>query len=1341
MRIFKNLALTLGLLGVFNLSVSAGEIKPGAVSGSINYQGRLERDNAPVTGIVHLTFRIYNAAEGGTLRWPTPACPSSEITATATQGIFSASIAPCWEVFSLAEQLYLEVQVESDVLSPREPLNSVVYAMVAKKLEDGSSISVTTLAASYQVLLATVSGNVGIGSMAAAPDKKLTVNGGIRILSDGYYFPDGTLQNTAGVAGAGNLSNPSDAVVTSDSDNSGGGDIILQIYSAERARVLASNGNLGVGAAAPSERLEVNGNLANTAGTFAIYSRDYLVSRPRDASNAVFRLMPRDDNSAAPSSISALELYTLTDTSTGTPVNYTRGVMIMTANGLEFYQEKGGAGSELPILFKTGGAERMRIVTGGNVSVGGLPNPTDNFQAAGDISANTGVRGARVSIGDYSTWTNLPNEIRSEAGYHLLLQQTNSYNVGIGTDSPKEKLHVRGSVMADYGISAATAAFSDAVTVGANFTANSGQGSVVKLSSTVIYGTLTVYGAVGSDKGWPAYLASTQTFTGQNTFARQVAALSDLTVANRLGVGAAGFSFAPSEYLQVGDGLVANDDAQAYLMSGAGTGNSKIYFYRGPTEAARLETQNGSNLALVAGNTKSLVDSTYYRIYNSVFWVSTGTNNATPAIFVSSWMGNVGVGTAVLDPNWKLTVSGNIRISGPASNGIIFADGTTLTSANLGGISAGAISHNEDAIVQSDADLNGSGSVVLRAGALDGLALNTGGNVGVGTLYPVARLNVRGGDLVLGTPYNPYASDSKEDLILGGNLVVDGSIEQRAASMAIFSGLTVTNNVYLSTVAAARTGIGTDNPQYKLDVVGDVNLSGALMSGGTQRMSATGVLSNTTWNGATITVPYGGTGVTSLTSGGILYGNGTAAIAPTAVLANGQLLIGDGSGAPTLATLTPTANQVNVTNAAGAITLSLPQDINSGASPAFAGLTVGSLTGVIKGATGVLSAMTGTTNQITRWSDADTIGASSILTDDSARFTVSAPADLTGSITTASSGTFRLTGANQYSIETSSGIKVNNGLVATPAFRMTTGANADYVLVSDGSGNAKWSADTAGAATYIQATVASNDYIRVKGGGSSNAGWLEIATGDDGTEPIYVRQYNTVPSIVNEAVLLDGSGNTSFPGTVTAPTFSGNATSVDGFSVNTAYNDFTGSEIPVRHASGYLYSNWFNMVANVETTNPEYLVGEWGGDKFLRYVTPANVTVGNVSGIVAVANGGTGATTLTGVVRGNGTSAFTASAIVDADVPDTITLTDITQITNRAISDTSGTLAVGRGGTGQSTLTSGYVLVGNGTTAVNLVAGLTVAAFQVVGSTISSTCYDLTFTNGVLTGKTTVTCN
>ena len=69
---------------------------------------------------------------------------------------------------------------------------------------------------------------------------------------------------------------------------------------------------------------------------------------------------------------------------------------------------------------------------------------------------------------------------------------------------------------------------------------------------------------------------------------------------------------------------------------------------------------------------------------------------------------------------------------------------------------------------------------------------------------------------------------------------------------------------------------------------------------------------------------------------------------------------------------------------------------------------------------------------------------------------------------------------------------------------------------------------------YIKFTndTVSNDYayIQLKGT-ASNAGELEIATCDDATEPIYVRQYTGNRATLKRTLtLLDGSGNTSIPG-------------------------------------------------------------------------------------------------------------------------------------------------------------------------------------------------------------------
>jgi hypothetical protein len=69
--------------------------------------------------------------------------------------------------------------------------------------------------------------------------------------------------------------------------------------------------------------------------------------------------------------------------------------------------------------------------------------------------------------------------------------------------------------------------------------------------------------------------------------------------------------------------------------------------------------------------------------------------------------------------------------------------------------------------------------------------------------------------------------------------------------------------------------------------------------------------------------------------------------------------------------------------------------------------------------------------------------------------------------------------------------------------------------------------------------MADNDQFRILvGGTASNAGFVEIATADDGNEPIYVRQYNGVfTTLARTLTLLDASGNTSAPGAITASSF------------------------------------------------------------------------------------------------------------------------------------------------------------------------------------------------------------
>ena len=116
---------------------------------------------------------------------------------------------------------------------------------------------------------------------------------------------------------------------------------------------------------------------------------------------------------------------------------------------------------------------------------------------------------------------------------------------------------------------------------------------------------------------------------------------------------------------------------------------------------------------------------------------------------------------------------------------------------------------------------------------------------------------------------------------------------------------------------------------------------------------------------------------------------------------------------------------------------------------------------------------------------------------------------------------------------------------STLVFRDASGNFSAGTITATLSGNAATATKVVATVTgtntteLVRGNMADSDYFRILvGGTASDAGYAEIATADDGTEPIYVRQYSgAFTSLVRTAALLDEAGNTSFPGTVTASRF------------------------------------------------------------------------------------------------------------------------------------------------------------------------------------------------------------
>lgn len=77
-------------------------------------------------------------------------------------------------------------------------------------------------------------------------------------------------------------------------------------------------------------------------------------------------------------------------------------------------------------------------------------------------------------------------------------------------------------------------------------------------------------------------------------------------------------------------------------------------------------------------------------------------------------------------------------------------------------------------------------------------------------------------------------------------------------------------------------------------------------------------------------------------------------------------------------------------------------------------------------------------------------------------------------------------------------------------------------------------------ANIAEASMGGSDNARIRVSGAENAGELALETADDGDEAIVARQYTgAYAKVARTASILDKNGNTSFPGTVVAPNFTG----------------------------------------------------------------------------------------------------------------------------------------------------------------------------------------------------------
>jgi hypothetical protein len=144
------------------------------------------------------------------------------------------------------------------------------------------------------------------------------------------------------------------------------------------------------------------------------------------------------------------------------------------------------------------------------------------------------------------------------------------------------------------------------------------------------------------------------------------------------------------------------------------------------------------------------------------------------------------------------------------------------------------------------------------------------------------------------------------------------------SSLVAGSGITLSNNSgegATPTVALTSNSITINGTSIALGTSGTVTANAQTLTGTSlnstvvgSSLTSVGNVTSGTWSAGTIAVSSGGTGVTTITANGVLYGNGTGAIANTGAGTAGQVLTAGTGGVPTWTANTGTGNVVRATS-------------------------------------------------------------------------------------------------------------------------------------------------------------------------------------------------------------------------------------------------------------------------------------------------------------------------------------------------------------------------------------------------------------------------------------------
>lgn len=231
----------------------------------------------------------------------------------------------------------------------------------------------------------------------------------------------------------------------------------------------------------------------------------------------------------------------------------------------------------------------------------------------------------------------------------------------------------------------------------------------------------------------------------------------------------------------------------------------------------------------------------------------------------------------------------------------IYRVGGTNVSLGNGGTGASLVDPNADRIFFWDDSASSSAFLGLASNlAITGTTLDLSPNVQLGSdgTDGTFTLFSEQGATDYTTTFQPGTQTQNITYTLpvddGGAsqvLVTDGTGNLSWSSVSGIGGMN-------SFTVVGDSGTQTINDGNTVTFVGGTNLTSVVSATDTVTFNLDSTLSGVTWNGNTIGVAYGGTGQTTFTSNGVLFGNGASGINVTTAGANASVLMSV-SGTPT----------------------------------------------------------------------------------------------------------------------------------------------------------------------------------------------------------------------------------------------------------------------------------------------------------------------------------------------------------------------------------------------------------------------------------------------------------